>query len=321
MSTSCSKLCIVIVCGLPGVGKTTFTRKLASVLAFEGVKCIHLEYDQFEQQERSQKKKLPTESLTQSNQATFDSSAWKSARERIEDLVEQLLSGSMQPDNPVLQETNHMFNDLKSIDQLYIILDDNMYYHSMRNYFFKLCQKYKAGFVQIYLHAPLEFAINNDQQRPTERQVGSHVIQQMKYKLEEPDPVHNTWEKHTIILDASKLDLSDNTRIQNVFDELMQMAQDPLPEPPIEDEEEKERSRLANFESTVHQFDLRSRKLLATLIPKNSAKASVIASKLNQKRKDFLQALKASPSDYNKYTLDELEALFVEEANKMVAEL
>lgn len=309
----------MIVCGLPGVGKTSFTRKLISQCAFyEGLECVHLEYDEFEKQERSQKKTLTPDSPTQSSQTSFDSSAWKSARERIEDLVEQILSGSMQTNNPVLKNSNNYSHESKSAQQLFIFLDDNMYYHSMRNTFFKLCQKYKAGFVQIYLQAPLEYAISNDQQRTAERQIGIHVIQQMKHKLEEPDPIHNTWEKHTITLDASKLNLSDTPQIQNVLKQVMAMAEDPLPEIPAENEEEKERSRIANFESTVHQFDLRSRKLLASLIPKDSPKAGEVAARLNQKRKDMLQDLKTNPEKYSKLTLDDLEALFV--AGNMVKE-
>ena len=95
-----------------------------------------------------------------------------------------------------------------------ILIDDNMYYHSMRLPFYKLARKCKlfptrltfsanASFLEIYIESPLEVLLSNNRQRTGRHFVSEDIITSMYNKFEKPDS-SLSWEKNSITIDSTK---------------------------------------------------------------------------------------------------------------------
>lgn len=86
-----------------------------------------------------------------------------------------------------------------------IILDDNMYYRSMRMSFYKLAREYGASFCQIFLTAPLEVTLARNElrnrQRPAEERIPEQSLRDIAAAMEPPCPEQRPWEKHTVMLE------------------------------------------------------------------------------------------------------------------------
>ena len=99
--TSLAKTCLLLVCGLPGSGKSTFCHELVTRKPSVGrtTSWIHFCYDEVERALRE-------------DPDVFDPETWQEARARITTDVTSLIESD---------ESNRV-----------IVLDDNMYYRSMR---------------------------------------------------------------------------------------------------------------------------------------------------------------------------------------------
>lgn len=93
-----AKACLLLVCGLPGSGKSSFCHELVARAKAQTSTWIHFCYDDVEQSLRV-------------DRSTFDPEIWQEARAKITTDVGSLLA----------EERNQV-----------IVLDDNMYYRSMR---------------------------------------------------------------------------------------------------------------------------------------------------------------------------------------------
>ena len=102
--------CLLLVCGLPGSGKSSFCHELVSqgqgvqgiqgTQGTQGASWIHFCYDDVERALRA-------------DRSSFDPETWQAARAKITADIASLL-------------------DLESESNRVIVLDDNMYYRSMR---------------------------------------------------------------------------------------------------------------------------------------------------------------------------------------------
>ena len=121
--------CIVLVCGLPGCGKSSFCaefmRRTGGTSGFFGEQpplvWEHVCFDAIEAELRP-----PS--------ADFDPSAWKLAQERPVDIVLSALASDS--------------------NRVALLLDDNMYYRSMRKRWYHLAQQRRCAFRMVFLDAP-----------------------------------------------------------------------------------------------------------------------------------------------------------------------
>ncbi|NXX54851.1 PSTK kinase, partial [Scopus umbretta] len=81
---------------------------------------------------------------------------------------------------------------------LYLILDDNFYYQSMRYEVYQLARKYSLSFCQLFLDCPLECCLQRNRLRS--HPLPDQTIHLMARKIEMPDLKKNAWERNSLIL-------------------------------------------------------------------------------------------------------------------------
>ncbi|XP_009958613.1 PREDICTED: L-seryl-tRNA(Sec) kinase, partial [Leptosomus discolor] len=84
---------------------------------------------------------------------------------------------------------------------LYLILDDNFYYQSMRYEVYQLARKYSLSFCQLFLDCPLECCLQRNRLRS--HPLPDQTIYLMARKIEMPDLKKNAWEQNSLILKSS----------------------------------------------------------------------------------------------------------------------
>ncbi|KAM8780309.1 LOW QUALITY PROTEIN: L-seryl-tRNA(Sec) kinase-like [Rhynchonycteris naso] len=85
---------------------------------------------------------------------------------------------------------------------LFLILDDNFYYQSMRyEVYLKLARKHSTGFYQLFLDCPLETCLQRNGRR--RRPLRAETIRLMGRKIEEPNPERNAWEHSSLTIQSS----------------------------------------------------------------------------------------------------------------------
>ena len=132
--------CLLLVCGLPGSGKTSFCRALVAQGGL-GAKWVHVCYDEVEQGLRF-------------DQSKFDPDTWQQARMKVVSDVRQLLEASSASEHGMV-----------------IVLDDNMYYRSMRKRWYHLCRECSCAYRQLFLQASEEVCIQRNEQRDARSRV------------------------------------------------------------------------------------------------------------------------------------------------------
>uniref|UniRef100_A0A8C0NVI0 Phosphoseryl-tRNA kinase n=1 Tax=Canis lupus familiaris TaxID=9615 RepID=A0A8C0NVI0_CANLF len=102
---------------------------------------------------------------------------------------------------------------------LFLILDDNFYYQSMRYEVYQLARKYSLGFCQLFLDCSLETCLQRNGQRP--QALPAETIHLMEGKIEKPNPEKNAWEHNSLIIPSttcsSEASLKYQTRCIRAF--------------------------------------------------------------------------------------------------------
>uniref|UniRef100_A0A6T1G554 L-seryl-tRNA(Sec) kinase n=1 Tax=Alexandrium monilatum TaxID=311494 RepID=A0A6T1G554_9DINO len=173
--------CLLLVCGLPGCGKTSFCKVLLARAAEDpcllgsNAEWHHICYDEIEADLRG-----PA--------GDFDPSAWQAARERCMQEAERLLAERAQ--------------------RAVLLLDDNMYYRSMRKRWYHFARERGCAYRQVFLQAPQEVCLERNDGRPPASQVPAFSILHMAEVFEWPRDTGETWEAQpcvTTVLEADSL--------------------------------------------------------------------------------------------------------------------
>lgn len=151
-----SNICLLVLIGLPGAGKSYFCKYLQQCAKSE-IDITHVSFDQIENE--------------------IGRNTYKGLRTNIQDRIITLLQKKMK-------------DNVKSI----VLLDDNMYYRSMRRSYYNLAKQYGIGYCQVYVVCSVDIAIERNNTR-SDNKVPQEVIQEMATKLEPPGD--NNWEKYS----------------------------------------------------------------------------------------------------------------------------
>lgn len=294
-----SEVCLVVLCGLPAVGKSSLVREVREASAGLGWRLSALCYDEL----------IPEEAFLTGhveNDMGGMHTEWKQHRQAVLKRIEHFLQ-SLNSDHSEPPDVCNIINKAsweKCVQDLFkasskpsapvvFLLDDNFYYPSMRSEVYQLARKYTLGFCQLFLTCDLETCLRRNQSRA--RPVPSEVMEEMERRLEPPNPERNTWEKNSVKLDTTHgLPTND---IQKVLDLILFALKNPLS--PIENNtEQKEADRVKCANSVVHQADQACRKLISEAMRTtrdNQAPSSTmrsLVSELNELKSKFLQDLK-----------------------------
>ncbi|OBS59485.1 hypothetical protein A6R68_09397, partial [Neotoma lepida] len=207
------KLGLCVLCGLPAAGKSTFARALALQLQQErGWAVGVLSYDDV------LSPVLPDRSGTQ-----LRPSQWKMFRQELlkhlECFLVAVISGGQMSAPPNRSEavwkdfitclknqylifsaaheaqSCHLLAKTAVSRPLFLVLDDNFYYQSMRYEVYQLARKY----------CPLETCLLRNGQRP--QPLPNETIHLMEKKIERPNPEKNAWEHNSLIIQSSACSL------------------------------------------------------------------------------------------------------------------
>ncbi|NXH69810.1 PSTK kinase, partial [Hydrobates tethys] len=175
---------------------------------------------------------------------------------------------------------------------LYLILDDNFYYQSMRYEVYQLARKYSLSFCQLFLECPLECCLQRNRLRS--HPLPDQTICLMAKKIEMPDTKKNAWERNSLILKSSDCTSEDNEQIISL---LATALENPVKQNE-ENTEQKEADRAICAASTAHQADQTCRRIISQTMKdakdKNVLPSEMksLAEELNKLKAQFLEDLR-----------------------------
>ncbi|XP_062600820.1 L-seryl-tRNA(Sec) kinase-like [Saccostrea cucullata] len=305
-------VCIAVLCGIPGSGKSTFAKSLIRNQTIntagsgqeqeknaESFDWMLVSYDDIipsDTEKHIIEKEVPN--------------AWKLYRENIQNAVVYLIQ-RLQADSeftePMEDKSDCCFESFRTFLQrmigkkngaVVILIDDNMYYSSMRYKYYQLTRKYKVGFCQVHIKCDTDLALIRNRQRSL-GQVPEDVILNMAARFEAPDPEQNSWEKYSIKINTNVSSEALEDSANQVLELMSKALSDPsMPVMEELDQTSKEIDRQISSENVIHQADIVMRKLIAEYMcqargqntDKNHMKS--LSSCLSCCKSDILQDLK-----------------------------
>ncbi|NXY81043.1 PSTK kinase, partial [Alcedo cyanopectus] len=307
---------LCVLCGLPAAGKSSLARALLRLLPQrQGWACGLLTYDElippevFGSRESEAGPEGPSPLLP----------CWKQSRRELlqclESFVRALVSG-----NPLsapaagaqaawerflaccrqqglLSSAGSHAGDgyltrAATAGPLYLILDDNFYYQSMRYEVYQLARKYSLSFCQLFLECPLECCLQRNRLRS--HAVPEQTICLMARKIEKPDLKKNAWELNSLILKSFD-GTSEND--EQIISFLAAALENPVKQNE-ENTEQKEVDRAICAASTIHQADQRCRHIISQAMKDAKDKKVLpsemksLAEELNKLKAEFLEDLR-----------------------------
>jgi len=239
------KICLVVLIGLPGSGKSSFCNLYSNFLVSKTCDTIHVCYDKLISLEAQAKMK-------------DEAGRWKAEREKIHEAVELIIKSKKGCDdsrnadneysNSIMQSSSVDTGNERSV----ILIDDNNYLQSMRYEYYQLARDHKLGFAQLYFDSDQDLAKKLNSKRPISQQIPEDVIVNMAAKLEPPKPFTNKWEAFSFTLVVQEgvdcnLDLVDGIVEAATKNPILPVETVSL--------EVREKDRIACKASTVHQAD------------------------------------------------------------------
>ncbi|KAE8742452.1 hypothetical protein FOCC_FOCC012006 [Frankliniella occidentalis] len=261
-------ICLALLVGLPGSGKTTLAKFLKQYFSIEreatedtlSLNVIHICYDN-----------LITADLAHRCSTDPDSGNWRDARQEVLTMVEKMMY--LLKDIHTKQEIHKLVlkcgTENKYVTKDYewdivikkrtvIVIDDNMYYSSMRYSYFQLARRHNIGFFQLYIECTVASAMAFNRKRPQAEQVPEEVIQKMADRMEPPEG--KPWEQYSLLLIAHEPYSSEET-VQKIGSIISKALLNPVE--PVDDWSDLgEASRQACMASVLHQCDLGLRHLV-----------------------------------------------------------
>ncbi|XP_035785619.1 L-seryl-tRNA(Sec) kinase-like [Anopheles albimanus] len=275
-----TRICLNVLIGIPASGKTTYCAQMERA-ASEQMNVVHVCYDTF----------VPID--TQYDQFHDEAGSYKRHRQHLLSSVEAIIVSIRNNDHGtlerLLQDWVREFKEplklpsplLHSKDYLFLI-DDNMYYRSMRMEWLQVARRRSLGFFGTFFDVPLELALQRNQSR--ERPIPEATIRRMWMRLENPCSEVYGWEQNIVSIDGTLEGFNEILSIaRHCFEKPEQMV-NIMPSTPME-------------QSVIHQIDLLLRKAISErmALAKNKLSKSdlrTLASVLQERKLELLQRLR-----------------------------
>lgn len=322
-----SRTALVVLCGLPGAGKTSLCRALAAHMETEQnckIACNHVCFDDVLQ-----------DMLTDGQ--GFSPELWRAGRQAALHRIQRLLAAPPH-DWPTGASSAHLSaadllhsdrnapgargirgqqaasttNGLPSPAGMQqplrgvVLADDNNYYESMRQQLFRMAAAAGAACLQLHVACSPATAAARNAARPAAHQVPPHVLQHMAEQFEPPRAGSSSgngssgggWQGYLATLHVdSEQPLPHASQLLSLI-ESSWGAPAALP-PPAEEAAAlraaaRQLGRAANAASVSHQLDLWSRRLVSEAVSRHDPAVvgcdrGAYAQRLNVQRKALLQ--------------------------------
>lgn len=257
------EICVVTLIGIPASGKTSLSHIILKLSRKNLLKAnVAL---------------LCFDKMMKINYEKLCDGDYKRYREDFFGEIEEMIINYK--DNRILNLNDFSISPNNSV--MLFILDDNMYYRSMRQRVRQLCKKLNCHYFQIFLETSLEKALERNANR-TEL-VEENVITKMFNDLELP------MNPQTITLELSSIDESV----------LLERLHDRIAYPEILASEEIQ--KIPQDQSIIHEMDLISRRELSLKIQekKSSGNLTQISFRLNNARKQFMDDVRCGKLQFS----------------------
>lgn len=294
LSSSASHASVLLMCGLPGSGKSTLVDQLVlSKPVFDDILVI--DYDRIAEdidQSTATLDRLDLQNdAAKIEQSVFDSNyleAWRESRIVALNKLKDALRC-------------HLSDQYASNQSLLIIMDDNFHLKSMRREIYRACQEYVSecsstiGFVTLYVSTPLDVCIEHNSRRGGKQRVPDDVIHKMANLIEPPDPSKPYGSFEKFHLEISNDAIQDRATLQRIYTCLDQAVQSPVqPKNEMTEEEianikaEKTRHREESLKCQMQRTDQLLRKLVGAVGKTDKSKSKIA----NTARKQILDGCK-----------------------------
>lgn len=239
---------LVLLCGLPAVGKSTICRALVSAAAqshADTMKVVHIEFDDILQ-------------FNDSNDAIDERQeieSWRAARERVATDVERRIAA-------------HRTDASHSEHMLMILIDDNLYYESMRARFILAARRHAARLALIVAQPTddVDLVIDRNSKRVESRRVPEHVIRRMAQRLDPPTPAELP---HTMFVDCSSEIVSPDAVLNEVLrvcNNVPLLSLEQLAASEAQREQQRDADRALVRDNQRHRRELIARNLVGSLV-------------------------------------------------------
>lgn len=281
-----ARVCLVNLVGLPASGKTTFCHRFCEQFRSADSSCnvVHIEYDKLV--------KIPMDTQLRDY---LESKSFKAERFRLRWLIREIIGeikryGSIK-NTLNLVRIEYAGCELTSlahvnVTDFIILVDDNMYYSSMRKETRSIAKENGIGYLVVYFEISAASAITRNAHREIEKRVDDDHILSMANRFEIPTENEGG---NIICVNNEKEQLIDLQAIQLAIVDCMQ---NPLRLEPIA-------PHLVVEQSDIHRIDLILRKEISKLMQratKNTDKKA-LSEILCQKRKHILSDLRSGILD------------------------
>ncbi|EQC38437.1 hypothetical protein SDRG_04146 [Saprolegnia diclina VS20] len=273
---------ILVLCGLPGAGKSTFARALADA-ALRTYEVHYISFDDV------------FVARFAANDGSFAPEQWKDAVAAIYVEVELALAAASMSGKPRV-----------------LLLDDNMYYRSMRKKYLQLCRQRNVGFGVIHVDTPPDLCRARNAARPNP--VPDVVFRRMQALFQPPRPSAQPWEARSIVIDLSTADSTPHALCA-----ALAMIAEAVAAPEVDTAQEsmleKERSRAATIASVLHRADLVLRQLVGSILrdakESNTTSLPTLAKHLARAKEAVLRDQARDACDTDDDVVDSLVAAFL----------
>ncbi|XP_063996036.1 L-seryl-tRNA(Sec) kinase [Pogoniulus pusillus] len=305
---------LCVLCGLPAAGKSTLASALHRQLPPRtGWACAVLAYDEL----------IPPEAFGPEEPSSL-LPRWKRSRRELlqclESLLRALLTGdplarpaaATQPawerflaccrQQGLLSAESHAGAGYRTLaatpGPLYLVLDDNFYYQSMRYEVYQLARRYSLSFCQLFLECPLECCLQRNRLRS--QPLPEQTICLMARKMEMPELKKNAWEQNSLLL-QSAAGTSEDRCAAGLIEQIIGLLATALANPVKQNEEStesKEADRAVCAASAIHQADQSCRRIISQAMRDAKDKKVLpgemksLAEELHELKAELLEALR-----------------------------
>lgn len=306
---------MLVLCGIPGSGKSTIAAALAAVAEASGTLVTLVDFD-----------KQAGDFLED-----FDPEKWKKHRATSLQAVSQALESLKQNENSnsdidaitttiCFSSTND--RTIKTRNHI-VIVDDTMHYRSMRAECWRIARAAGAAYIHAHINCPLETALERNELRPPGQRVPEEVLRRTAAIFEPPEEnQHCPYDSDTykVLLDIEESfeiqkkkssDIRSKINGKALWSRVEDAWGPPAPAPFDEkaDEARIAEARRGTAESLLHHVDVQTRKYVTEVLSSFSSSSSSsspaggkqekknIAEDLNRERRRVLERFRTEVSE------------------------